>query len=449
MSISTARSVATKHCSPAPRRRTILDETHVTGGRMVIPAPRAELEEAHDAFLSTGEADRRVRPLVAESWRRSMSDGLDPEHGLAPLDLDRDVLESWRAQHPLAVAMPVIRRLLVEEAVDSGLLVAVSDAAGRLLWVEGPAPLRRRMEGIHFAEGATWSETRAGTNAPGTALALDRPVQIHAAEHLLRPVTPWSCAAAPIHDPDTGAVLGALDLTGGDDVAGPHALSVVRATVAAVERELQLHRLQHTSDLRPHAAQPVLLRALGLPAGALAGEHGLSRLSLRHTELLLLLTTHREGITGDELAIALSDDDLAPVTLRAELSRLRGALGAMGLSLDARPYRIDPRVRTEVDAVRARLAVADVGGAVDLYRGDLLPTSDAPGIRRLRARLRDELRTQLLRARDPDALLRFADTEHGRHDWEIWRAAYDVLSPASPRLDRVRSHLAGLERDLR
>ncbi|MFT4265008.1 MAG: transcriptional regulator [Nocardioides sp.] len=414
---------------------------------MAIPAPRAELELAHDAFLSTGRADPRVRPLIAESWRRSLADGLDPERGLAPMDLDRETLEAWRTQHPLAVAMPVIRRLLVEDAGDAGLLVAVSDAAGRLMWVEGPAALRRRMESIHFAEGATWSEAHAGTNAPGTALALDRPVQIFAAEHLLRPVTPWSCAAAPIHDPDTGAILGALDLTGGDDVAGPHALSVVRATVAAVERELQLHRLTRPGD--GAGRETVQLRALGVPAGILEGERGTSRLSLRHTELLVLLAAHRDGLTGDELAVALSDEDLAAVTLRAELSRLRAALAGMGLALEARPYRIDPRIRTDVDTLRERLASGDVGGAVDLYRGDLLPLSDAPGIRRLRARLRAELRDRLLRAGDPDALLRFADTEHGRDDWEIWQAAYDVLGPASPRGDRVRAHLAALERDLR
>lgn len=416
---------------------------------MSVPAPRTVLEEAHDTFLSTGETDQRVRPLVADSWRRSLRDGLDPEGGLAPLDLDRDALERWRSQHPLAVGMPVIRRLLVDDATDSGLLVAVSDAAGRLLWVEGPSELRTRMEGIHFAEGATWSESVAGTNAPGTALALDRPVQIVAAEHLLRPVTPWSCAAAPIHDPDTGAVLGALDLTGGDDIAGPHALSVVRATVAAVERELQLHRLLQAQAGPATEERSVLLRTLGLPAGVLDGQHGLTRLSLRHTELLALLAARPDGITGDELAVALSDGELAAVTLRAELSRLRGVLVSAGLTLEARPYRIDPRIRTDVAAVRDRLAAGDVGGAVDLYRGDLLPLSDAPGIRRLRGRLRDELRTQLLRARDPDALLRFADTEHGRDDWEIWQTAYDVLSPASPRVGRVRDHLAALENDLR
>ncbi len=124
-----------------------------------------------------------------------------------------------RATHPLAIAMPVIRRLLVEEAAEAGLLVAVSDAAGQLLWVEGDSVLRAQAETMHFLPGADWSEDSAGTNAPGTALALGRPVQIFGPEHVLRRVTPWSCSAAPIREPDTGAILGVLDLTGGPEVA--------------------------------------------------------------------------------------------------------------------------------------------------------------------------------------------------------------------------------------
>ncbi|WP_293787895.1 GAF domain-containing protein, partial [uncultured Aeromicrobium sp.] len=197
------------------------------------------LHEAHDAFVADGTAPPTIRPLVRDSWQRSVSGGVDPERSVAPVNIDDDLLEQIRRGHPLAVAMPVVRRLLVESASEAGLLVAVSDAVGQLLWVEGAAQLRREAEQMAFVPGADWSERRVGTNAPGTALALDRPVQILGPEHLARPVTPWSCSAAPIHDPDTGAVLGVLDLTGGPEVASVQSLSLVRATVAAVEAELR------------------------------------------------------------------------------------------------------------------------------------------------------------------------------------------------------------------
>ena len=68
---------------------------------------------------------------------------------------------------------------------------------------------------MNFVPGADWSERGAGTNAPGTALALDRELQIRGSEHFSRVVQPWSCTAVPVHDPATGALLGAIDLTGG------------------------------------------------------------------------------------------------------------------------------------------------------------------------------------------------------------------------------------------
>jgi transcriptional regulator of acetoin/glycerol metabolism len=65
-----------------------------------------------------------------------------------------------------------------------------------------------------FVAGADWSEASVGTSAPGTALALDRSIQISGAEHFKRSVHPWSCTAVPFHDPDSGAVLGVVDITG-------------------------------------------------------------------------------------------------------------------------------------------------------------------------------------------------------------------------------------------
>lgn len=415
------------------------------------------VSRSREQFLATGRPGTRVRPLVAKSWQRCMSTGLDPEMALPPVDLADADLDRWRLSHPLAKVLPVIRRLLVEGATDAGFLVAVSDAAGRLLWVEGQHAIRSAAAGFHFVEGAVWSEALAGTNAPGTALALDQPVQIFAAEHLSRSVTPWSCSAAPIHDPDTGAVIGALDLTGGDEVAAPHTLMLVRATVAAVEGELRLHRLRGSDPPMPTPSMSIpstttprsgglLLRTLGRTAAELQRPDGISHLSLRHAELLTLLAAHPEGLSGDRLATALHELDHASVTVRAELSRLRPLIRPVGLR--SRPYRLTEPLRTDADDVRARIAAGDIGGAVDAYRGPLLPSSDAPEVVTLREQLHEDLRSALLGARDPDALLRFADTDHGRLDWQMWQAAWAAMAPSSPRRAQVHHHLAFLDREL-
>jgi hypothetical protein len=304
-------------------------------------------------------------------------------------------------------------------------------------------------------EGADWSEAHAGTNAPGTALALDQPVQIFAAEHLSRQVTPWSCSAAPIHDLGTGAVLGALDLTGGDEVAAPHTLSLVRATVAAVEGELRLQRLMSAETYRQprpvRAARPdgARLQVLGRDVGLLERPGAMTRLSLRHSELLMLLVGHPQGMSGEQLGAALHEHDLAPVTLRAEVSRLRIVLGPSALL--SRPYRLAERAGTLASDwadVRYLVTQGRVGLAVDRYRGPLLPVSQAPGIEQMRRELHESLRAALLHAGEPDALPRFADTDHSRRDWQVWRAASAALPPSSSRRAQVEAHLVRLDGEL-
>lgn len=411
------------------------------------------LHRAHDAFLSTGHLDTGLRPVVVQSWRRSLSAGLNPETSMAPIRLDHGRLAELRATHPLASVMPVIRRLLVDSAAEAGLLVAVSDAAGHLLWVEGCPRLRARAEGMHFMPGADWSESCAGTNAPGTALAVDSPVQIFGAEHLSRSVTPWSCSAAPIHEPDTGAILGVLDLTGGSEVATPQTLALVRATVAAVEAELRLERLSPNTQPRTTTGgwapgwSGTQLDVLGRRGARLSYGSTTTTLSLRHSEMLVLLTESGNGLSAGELAVALSEHEHSPVTVRAELSRLRTLLGP--LRLTSRPYQLPDRISTDLMAVRDQLARGRVRRAVASYRGPLLPTSAAPAIEVLRDDLHMLVRSALLADGDADALLSFADTAHGVQDYEIWQAALAALPATSPRYAQVAAHVDQLDAALR
>ena len=85
--------------------------------------------------------------------------------------------------------------------------------------------------------------------------------EIFGPEHYNTVVQPWSCSAAPIRDPD-GRLLGAVDITGGENLATPRALALVRATARAVEAELA--RRAAAADGR---AMPSVRRRAGRPGG--------------------------------------------------------------------------------------------------------------------------------------------------------------------------------------
>ncbi|MFN8200624.1 MAG: hypothetical protein U0R72_20185 [Nakamurella multipartita] len=421
---------------------------------------RNRLERAYDAFLSTGEVGS-VRPVVADSWRLSRASGVSPDGVLPEVDLLDRELEAYRSAHPLASVMPLLRRLLIDEAEEAGAIVVVADADARLLWVEGDAQLRRHAEAMNWVAGARWDERVAGTNAPAAAMRLDHALQVFAREHFASNVAGWSCTAAPIHDPLTGEVLGALDITGRDEVAAPAVLGLVRAAAAAAETELRMLALTRPpakSSRRSTArttARPTLLTAagtqrlsvLGRDRALLGAENdpaGGTELSMRHSELLFLLARHRAGYSADQLAIALHERDVAAVTVRAELSRLRSLVPGLGLS--GRPYRLTSALTTDVDTVRACLLRGDVAAAVEAYPGPVLPSSESPEVQAARDEVHREIRSAVLGSAHAPAVLRFANRPCSRDDVLIWRHAVRLAPPSTKPV--LVEHLLRIEREL-
>ncbi len=71
-------------------------------------------------------------------------------------------------------------------------------------------------------------------------------------------------------------------------------------------------------------------------------------LSPRHSEIVALLSLHPEGMTSRELGRELYGRGCKPVTVRAEISRLRRRLGPL---LARNPYRLDAEVSAELGAL--------------------------------------------------------------------------------------------------
>ncbi|MBT2407831.1 MULTISPECIES: helix-turn-helix domain-containing protein [unclassified Streptomyces] len=408
------------------------------------PAERTRvLRQAHTAFTQDGRVESPVRAVIAKSWRRCVRARVSPE--CTPrVELAEAELSEYRERHPLARVMPVFRDLVGAFAANGAHLLAVCDARGSLLWVEGEAGTLRRAEDLGFVPGAHWAETAMGTNAPGTAVAVGEPVQVFGAEHFSRRVHPWTCAAAPVRDPRTGGLLGAVDITGGDGLAHPHSLAFVQAVARAAEAQLALLATASPAPADPAAARDTLT-ALGRDEALLVSGGREMPLGRRHSEIMALLAHHPEGLSGEELAVALYEDEsVSAVTLRAEISRLRGLLGARRLL--SRPYRTAAPLDADFTAVTRYLAAGAVSAALNRYPGPLLPASTAPGIARLRRRIEDQARAAVIARADPGLLTDWVCSPWGADDAGVWRALAEVLPPEGrpAALARVRS----LDREL-
>ncbi|MFD2684422.1 GAF domain-containing protein [Streptomyces phyllanthi] len=420
-------------------------------------APESALRAAHEEFVASPGTPRAVRRLVADSWRRCTACGVRPDGSrLPPMRRTSEELAAYRRTHPLAAVLPLFRELLGAGAADDGHVFAVGDTDGTLLWVEGDTAAVGRAERMHFAAGAVWSEAVAGTNAPGLVLELGQPVQIVTGEHYSSAVHGWSCAAAPVRDPGTGRMLGVVDLSGGGTIATPPALAAVRGAALAAEAELARALAAPAALLGPDGRvvrakgasrgrgdQAVRLTALGRDSALLDCDGRVHRLSPRHSEIVVALVIEGRGLTGDRLAVDLSERELCSSTMRAELTRLRAVLGPA--LLGSRPYALLREVRADYADVAALLAEGRVGEALARYTGPLLPRSEAPVVVEQRQALEQQLRGAVLGSGDVRLLRRWVNTVWGAEDAPAWQTLARGLPGGSPQRAAAAARARGLD----
>ena len=231
----------------------------IDGGTEPLKRAR-QLRRAWERAVGEGDLSapgESVRTMIAASWQRSHDAGVDPfrDRVGAVVDQDSEVSARWQA-HPLALAAPLIQDCLGLVANEAQHLIVVSDAQARLLWIEGDPRLRiAAADMINFAEGTSWDEARTGTNGVGTALAAEHAVQVFAAEHFNEAAQAWSCAGAPIRDPDSEKVLGVINITNHMKIAHPHNFTCVVATAQAVEAYLRCAMQERDARLRSRCGE--------------------------------------------------------------------------------------------------------------------------------------------------------------------------------------------------
>ncbi|WP_043615055.1 helix-turn-helix domain-containing protein [Nonomuraea candida] len=444
------------------------------------------LRGAHEAAAAGRAWPHSPRRLIKASWRRSLDAGIDPEGKSAPLVCDPSSIRDMRASHPLQPLLPLLAQTLSGLADETGHVMIVTDGDGRVLWREGNGAGLRRADQIGLAAGHQWAEHNVGTNGIGTALAARRPVHVYTHEHLMRVLHIWSCSAAPITDPDSGRVIGCVDVSGTARALHPATVALVSAAAKLAETQLALRMLERDERLRrryealrgrpgvllsatgrvisgdpagdlgervhlgdratrcgdrrvilrdgttallepfsdgfllrpaPSAAPPVLtLSFLGEgPPTAAYGDRA-RPLSLRHAEILTLLALHPHGLTAEQLSFHLYGDAGNPVTIRAEIHRLRAQLGE---AIAAKPYRLTCPVEADFLTLRRLLSSNEPAAPARAYPGPLLPRSESPEIRRERDELEAQVRACVLRHGEPDGLWAYAQTCNGRDDYEV------------------------------
>ncbi len=220
------------------------------------------IARVRQAVMTGRRPDTAPRAVIGASWRRVSARGLDPGGRPALDPLNETALQLAREASGLHPLLPQLRSHLLPAAESAGQLMVVADTSGRVLWREGTSSILRHADGLGFVGGSAWTEGNVGTNAIGTCIVTGSPVHIHAAEHYAETHTPWTCAAAPLHDPLTGRLLGVVDLSGPAHTVHAGTLSLVNVAARLAELEIRSAHHERLAMLRAVAA-PMLARMDG------------------------------------------------------------------------------------------------------------------------------------------------------------------------------------------
>lgn len=163
---------------------------------------KLRMEESRRRFLEEHVEPRGlpyIRDMVADSWTRSRSLGVDPHRPLERAQFAGKAFELLRKSYArlLESAMPYLRRL-EGIVLDSDYMIALYSPQGVLFELLCSESMKRLAASLGVAPGTVFSEETVGTCANGLCSVLGKPVWIRGAEHYSDCLQGMSCVAAPV-----------------------------------------------------------------------------------------------------------------------------------------------------------------------------------------------------------------------------------------------------------
>ena len=175
---------------------------------------------------------------IAHSWERCRQQ-LSPIKSLLATRLSSEhLLNAQVAKFDfISIARPILEDIFQFIEGSSSAVILVN-SAGYVLDMIADSDLVKFFDDLGIRNGASLSESQAGTNAFALALIERFPLQISGTEHYLMALHPFTDAAAPVFD-ISGSPLGALGVLTRASNGHPHSLGLAVAGARAIEGQRQ------------------------------------------------------------------------------------------------------------------------------------------------------------------------------------------------------------------
>ena len=190
-------------------------------------------------YMDTGESSKEIRPEIVESWQRCEAMKVDHLGGRGSL-VSKEVLSRSisKRKELIRVARPIMENVF-EMVKNTSYSVILTDEKGVIIDLIISKDLERNHVQLNFVKGSKWDEQSVGTNAIGTCLTIDKPIQVNGAEHFCEYHHKWTCSAAPIHN-NRGEIIGSFDLSGRVEDVQTHTYGIAVSSANCIEKQLMV-----------------------------------------------------------------------------------------------------------------------------------------------------------------------------------------------------------------
>lgn len=195
--------------------------------------------------FGTSDVSSGSRRLRA-SWQRSQEYGVSAE----------SVEPAWAGEIPddslfFQCGQEVLSGLH-QTLMNEPLGLMLTDADGLVLnRFSGDTSLLRALDRVYLAPGFAFSERQAGTNGLGLALADKVPTLVRAEEHYSASLRTYTCAAAPVLDPVTGALEGSVNITTWSKTSPGLLLALAQSAAANTSTLMSSRSHSHVQQAKP------------------------------------------------------------------------------------------------------------------------------------------------------------------------------------------------------
>lgn len=198
------------------------------------------------------------KDYITRSHERCREYGVEFERVYSSRILDeKELFNKLETNRELILTAAPFMNQLYDFVKGSNFFTILTDREGCILNVIGDEDILGLAFSIKMVPGAYMDEKGIGTNAMGTCLVEEKPLQVSGNEHYIDIYHRWTCSASPILDPD-GNIIGTIDLTGYSELVHSHTLGMVVAAANSISKMMEVFKFESELVTRKNYYESVL-----------------------------------------------------------------------------------------------------------------------------------------------------------------------------------------------